>query len=68
MARSGKENFDLSAADLDLLADMDLNGFDMENIIQCAELLVPDGEQIGMGVFDMLLRNRWAAFEHLLDW
>ncbi|KAL2111626.1 hypothetical protein VUR80DRAFT_9699 [Thermomyces stellatus] len=54
----GSAKFDLAGTDLDRLAEVRMNGSEIGNITQSAELLCRGWGKIGMSVHDTLLRQR----------
>ncbi|KAJ9144054.1 P-loop containing nucleoside triphosphate hydrolase protein [Pleurostoma richardsiae] len=64
--RAGRDKFAVSAADLDKLAEVKLNGREIKNLVKSANLLsLKSGDKIGMARLTMLANNRIEALDAL---
>jgi hypothetical protein len=65
---TGRDNFTVTDADLDKLANVKLNGREIKNLIKSAHLLSLKGsEKISMGRLSMLAQNRVKALAALSE-
>lgn len=61
--REGRDKFDLSEEDIEVLVEVEMNGREIKSLVKSALLLSLDGEKVGMGILDLLVRNRSAALD-----
>lgn len=60
ITQAGYDKFNLSEADIGQLAEVEMNGREIKNLVKSALFLSTDGERVGMEILDMLVRN-WSA-------
>ena len=65
---TGRDNFDVSQADVEKLVEFKLNGREIKNLIKSAHLLSLKGaEKIGISLLTMLAQNRLKALATLAE-